>query len=173
MVEQAIRNRQVGGSSPPLGSRILASISNPFRLLVSGGRDGTVRVWTVASGLERAGLRNESGTVSAVAISADGRWIAAGGGDGAVRVWEASGRLVAHLSAHSGSVNALAFGPDRRWLVTGGSDKMLRAWELPSGREIASLERHFFGITDVALSAGGRSLAFADSGGTLMLWRWR
>lgn len=34
LVEQAIRNRQVGGSSPPLGSRILASSSNAlsFRL---------------------------------------------------------------------------------------------------------------------------------------------
>lgn len=158
------------GHSGPVYS---IAFSGDGRLLVSGGRDGTVRVWTVASGSERVSLRNESGAVSAVAISADGRWIAAGGGDGAVRVWEASGRQAATLSSHSGSVDAVAFGPGGRWLVSGGSDKMLRAWELPSGREIASMERHFFGITDLALSASGRSMASADSGGTLMLWRWR
>lgn len=158
------------GHSGPVYS---IAFSGDGRLLVSGGRDGTVRVWAVASGSEHASLRNESGAVSAVTISAGGRWIAAGGGDGAVRVWEASGRQTATLKGHSGSVDALAFGPDGRWLVSGGSDKMLRAWELPSGRPIASMERHFFGITDVAVSASGRSLASADSGGTLMLWRWR
>lgn len=143
------------------------------RTLISGGRDGSIRLWDVTNGQERASLRGHSGPVSSVAVSADGRWIASAGQDGAVKVWEAaSGRETASFSP-GGAVDAVAIAPDGRWVVAGGADKILRAWELPSGRELLTLDRHIFGVTGLALNPGARWLASADSGGNVLLWRWR
>jgi WD40 repeat protein len=56
--------------------------------LASAGKDGTVRPWETTTGRPRATLQGHTGTVYAVALSADGQLAASGGGDGAVRLWE-------------------------------------------------------------------------------------
>jgi WD40 repeat protein len=67
------------------------ALSADGTLLVSGGLDGTVRLWN-ASGQQLATLRGHTGMVRAVASSADGQTVASGGFDGAVRLWDARTR---------------------------------------------------------------------------------
>jgi WD40 repeat protein len=54
--------------------------------IVSGGQDGTVRLWDAASGAELLVLRGHKGAVNAAAFSADGARIVSGGEDEKVRV---------------------------------------------------------------------------------------
>ena len=54
--------------------------------IVSGGADGTVRLWDAASGAELLVLRGHEGAVRAAAFSADGARIVSGGEDKTVRV---------------------------------------------------------------------------------------
>jgi WD40 repeat protein len=64
--------------------------------LASGGGDGTVRIWDVATGQQRAILTGHSRGVSAVAVAPDGSCLASGGGDSTVRIWDvATGRTQA------------------------------------------------------------------------------
>ena len=71
--------------------------------LASGGRDGTVRIWDVATGQERAVLTGHTGEVEAVAVAPDGSWLASGSGDGTVRIWDvATGQERAVLTGHTG-----------------------------------------------------------------------
>src|SRR5262245_18294868 len=58
------------------------------RTLASGSHDGTVRLWEVATGLERAAPRRHPGRITAVAFAPDGRAVAYGGTDGNVRLWD-------------------------------------------------------------------------------------
>jgi WD40 repeat protein len=55
--------------------------------LLSGGEDGTVRLWDVASGRERAALNWQIGKVRAIAWAPDGL-TAAAGGDDLIVVWD-------------------------------------------------------------------------------------
>ena len=58
------------------------------RLLASGTRDGTVRLWDPATGEHRRTLTGHTARVTGVAFSPDGRLLASGGADGTVRLWD-------------------------------------------------------------------------------------
>jgi WD40 repeat protein len=57
------------------------------KTLVSGGRDGVVRVWRTSDGAAVGAFEGHAGSVRAVAVSADGRLAYSGGSDGTLRRW--------------------------------------------------------------------------------------
>jgi WD40 repeat protein len=76
--------------------------------LASGGQDGTVRIWDVATGRARVALKGHHGWVVAVAVAPDGSWLAAASQDG-VRIWDvATSRQRVALVGHAGPVEAAA-----------------------------------------------------------------
>ena len=114
-------------------------------VIISGGGDGTVRVWRLADGTPVGEpLRGHDGAVTAVAAGAlpDGTpVIISGGGDGTVRVWRlADGTPVGEpLRGHDGGVTAVAAGalPDGTpVIISGGDDGTVRVWRLADGTPV-------------------------------------
>ena len=58
--------------------------------MASGGNDGTVRVWDVATGKESATLKH-SDFVQGLAFRPDGKALTTGSIDGVVRHWDLKG----------------------------------------------------------------------------------
>ena len=74
---------------------------------VTGGEDGVVIVWDLATGTARHTLTGQD-AVSAVAVTGDGRAIT-GGEDGTVIVWDlAAGTALHTLTGHRAAVGAVA-----------------------------------------------------------------
>lgn len=57
-------------------------------LLAAGGTSNAIRVWDTDTRSQRATLEGHTGTVAAVAVTADGRRIVSGSFDTTVRVWD-------------------------------------------------------------------------------------
>ncbi|MFG2236042.1 NB-ARC domain-containing protein [Streptomyces sp. NPDC048723] len=139
--------------------------------LVSGGQDGTVRVWEAASRICTATLPGAGGPVTAVVIAPDGAWFAWADEDGQVRLWDSgSGAGLATLEEGTGSVRGLAVSPDGRLLASGHADGGLRLWEAPSWARTGLLTGHTGPVDAVAFAPDGMWLATAGRDGTLRVW---
>jgi hypothetical protein len=100
-------------------------------MLASGGQDGTVRLWEVASGKMRRKLE-QGGDVVAVAFSPDDRTLASASlASNTVRLWEvANGKSRGQLEGHQSSIFRLAFSRDGKRLVSGSQDHTALVWDM-------------------------------------------
>jgi non-specific serine/threonine protein kinase len=162
-------------------------------LLVSGGQDGTIKLWEAAPasgspGRLLATLQGHTGGVEDVALSTDGTLLASGGLDGTVKLWAVvpasgtaphpegtgyripAGRLLATLQGHSSGAWGVALSGDGRLVASGSQDGAVRLWETESGRLLATLRGHTGLLWSVALSGDGLLAASGSQDGTIKLW---
>jgi WD40 repeat protein len=127
------------------------------------GDGPTVTLRGVAAGEWRAGFSTGAGRPFAVASNGDGSALAASDARG-VRVWLGGpggrGRL---LTLRRSRVLSLAFAPHGGLLATGDHEGYVRLWDLSTGRERFATRAHARGVTALAFSDDGRTLASASN----------
>ena len=104
------------------------------RTLVSGSKDGIIRLWDTQSGILRQSLTGHTDSVSSVVFSSDGTSLASGSPDNTVRLWDAqTGSLRKTLKGHTNAVLSVAFGPNGKTLASGSKDNTIRLWNAQTG----------------------------------------
>ena len=137
---------------------------------VSGGEDGTVRIWDLAGAGDRAALAGDTDWVRAVAVTPDGARAVSGSDDGTVRVWDlAGGREEAVLKGHSRPVWSVAVTADGARAVSGGEDGTVRVWDLAGGQEEAVLQGPAR-PRSVAVTPDGLRAVSGSGDGTARVW---
>jgi WD40 repeat protein len=138
------------------------------KILVSGGLDGTVRLWDLANGKNTATFKHpiRPGAmvprVYAVAFSPDGKTVASSGGDLTIKLWDASSGANTRTHAKGGITENLAFGPDGKKLVAVGMRIVL---DLETNQEQAFVQTAKLWHPVVAFTTKGKLLvASADVG---------
>ncbi|MEB3174094.1 MAG: serine/threonine-protein kinase [Cyanobacteriota bacterium] len=113
------------------------------RLLVTGSKDQSLRLWEVDSGQEVMQLTGHKHHVQCVAFSPDGQFIASGSWDGSVRLWhQASGKQLKPAFKHNTYINTLAYSGDGRYLAAGGRDGVIYIWDLLNAQKFKTLQGH-------------------------------
>jgi WD40 repeat protein len=102
-------------------------------VLVSGGKDGLVKVWRADGGcmLEFAAHK---GSVYAVSFDPSGRYLVTVGRDALLKLWDANTleplqRSAREKSAHTHSINAVTWLGNT--LITASDDRRIHSWLLP------------------------------------------
>jgi WD40 repeat protein len=91
--------------------------------IVSGGLDGSVRLWTLDGKPAAEPFKGHEGRVYSVAFSPDGTRIISGGGDGSVRLWTLDGKPAAEpFKGYEGGLLSVTFSPDGTRIVSRGED---------------------------------------------------
>ncbi|HWX90280.1 MAG TPA: hypothetical protein VNY75_08240, partial [Rhizomicrobium sp.] len=81
------------GSQPPAAVWTIA-FTPDNKVLLSGGADGRIRFWDVASGQLMRSVHGHRADVWSLVVAPDGKLVASGGEDGSVALWEMpSGQL--------------------------------------------------------------------------------
>lgn len=128
--------------------------------LLSGGRDGTIRLWNTEKGNEVIAYQGSGSenVIDALAITPDASQVCATGGTSPVIVfWDInSGKVCRRLRGHTGRVHALSIGGGQSnsskasgILASAGYDKTVKLWDA-FGRSLAPLAT-LTGATDAVI----------------------
>ncbi|HUQ72734.1 MAG TPA: c-type cytochrome domain-containing protein, partial [Planctomycetaceae bacterium] len=150
--------------------------------LLSGSKDKTLRLWTVADG-QPAGQLETPHEVLSVALNAEGNRAYSGQGDNHIRAWTvpfeapkpAEGdkpaepvKPVVQMSGNGGPVLSLAFVPGQPQIASGSQDGTFRVWDVNNGNQVRSMA-HGAPVTSIAVKPDGQF--FASAGGNVAkLW---
>jgi eukaryotic-like serine/threonine-protein kinase len=138
------------------------------RCFVTASRDGTVKVWNLATSREVDRFEG----ASQARLSPDGRYVAAPLDGGAVRLRDASKhRDLAMLRGHRRGVEDLAFSPQGDLLATAAGDNTVRLWRIPSGKPAGVLEGHSTGVNAIAFAPDGKTLVSAANYDSIKFWQ--
>jgi eukaryotic-like serine/threonine-protein kinase len=107
--------------------------------LVTGGRDGKLRLWEPNSVPGTRTFLEHTSWVFSAAESPDGGTIATMGGEGLICFWTPQGRLLRKVQSSSARVRAGTYSPDGARLLVGGADGMVRVLDAQSGAEITTI----------------------------------
>ncbi|MBI3860935.1 MAG: protein kinase [Planctomycetia bacterium] len=144
-----------------------------------------IAVFDLADSRRRATLDSRLNRLVALTASPDGADLIAAGSaadaqGGAIEVWDLAKGAIRHVYAVSShEVSCLAVSPDGRLLATGGDDRLVRVlqlnerketWTQRFGRAESIFRGHLAPVRALAFSPDGRSLASADSSGTVLSW---
>jgi WD40 repeat protein/serine/threonine protein kinase len=121
-------SRALEGHGKPVSAVCLSADGG---VALSGGADGTVRLWATSATRPLQTLTGHSAAVTRLTVTDDGRHVVSGGGDGTLRVWDvADGRCLGSWEAHAGAVTALSLGDGGRLALSGGEDDTFRLWRV-------------------------------------------
>jgi WD40 repeat protein len=165
----------VGPHQSSRGDLVIMS-SQDGMWLVSGGADGSVMLWDVATRKPLRGpLLAHGGKITGLALSRNKRWLAAGISDGSVTLWDmnASEPMGETLlgTGIAGNV-VVAFSSDDQHLISGSSDAGVILWDVTSRKPLEERLRvpDATDTTAVAISPDGRQLAFGGRDGGFIIY---
>jgi WD40 repeat protein len=158
------------------------ALSPEGTLALSGGRDGSVRLWDVGTGVLLHRFPKHEEMVWAVAFGPNGRRAASAGGGGYpgggcnwgtdhdIRIWDVTGRKEhCRLRGHAAPVMSLAFSPDGSRLLSGDIGGITLLWDISAGRELKRLPGgSVWGA--VAFHPHGTLALCAGADNTVRLW---
>jgi WD40 repeat protein len=168
--------RKLGGHPGNASAIVFAPDS---KTLYSGGNDGAIRVWDVATGKELRSFGRGKERVTQIALSRDGTALAAvhaganynSEDNSLILLWDPkAGEVIRQIGKTERTLYRVVFSPDGQ-LVAAGGDRGPKVWEVASGAELVKLrDLYSIGYTpSVAFSPDGARLY---AGGPSFLRAW-
>jgi WD40 repeat protein len=154
--------------------RCVAMAHNGLRVLTGGG-DGMLRLWNVASGRSMGELLGHTEPIRALAVSADGRIALSAGGDRkdfAIRLWDeqGGGQPLREFTGHQGPVVCLALSADGHRVLSASHDGTVGVWDVGSGKQVQRFTGHRGQVWCVAYCMDGKRAISGGQDGIPRLW---
>lgn len=156
-----------------LQPRMWAIFSPDSESVLTGGEDGTARLWDAATGAAKGEPLRHDGPVLSLAFSPQGELIVTGSYDGTARIWDAATcRQLGRSLLHLGRVHAVAVRFDKQFVATASSVEVhdpntgerkfvggeVRLWRPETGELIGEPLHYSKPVWSVAFSPGGGKL---------------
>ncbi len=149
-------------------------ISADGKILVSGCKDGTIKIWDVLANKECDLFPELVPNLLELAVSPDGQTFATAAADRLVSIWDTrTAKLKKECRGHKGQITSLAFSPDGRTLASAGGDRNktgeLKLWDSTTGKERVPVDPFPFRLWSLSFAPEGKRVAVAGGDRTVQI----
>lgn len=161
------------------GALLCVCISEDSKTIATGGADGALILWDLASFSKKAMTHGHSQPITAILFSHTGGLVASASEDGDVCLWDQSTmKRMSHFrrsektspSSQTALPRSLAFAPNDKILAVGWNDGTISLWDLELMKVSGSLQQQDGPICSLAFSESGVALAARSEFGDTILW---
>ncbi|MEB3826975.1 WD40 repeat domain-containing protein [Phormidium sp. CCY1219] len=149
------------------------AISPNGKLIASGDRDDTVRLWHLQTGEPVDSFNGEDwfASVNALCFSPDGATLACAIGD-TITLWKwQEKREAASFSGQLGSIYAVVFLHHSPQMISGDGNSAIKVWNLENRQGIRTLTGHQAVVYALAVSPDDRLLISGSEDKTVKIWQ--
>ncbi|KAG0282577.1 chromatin binding protein, partial [Linnemannia gamsii] len=165
-----IDRERIGSHSICISTNSIA-FSPDSRHFVTGGNDGTVRLWDCAEGKKLLEMEEVYGGDVSVAFSPCGKRVVSACRYGYARIWNAeTGETIFAIKRHTGYIKSVKFSPDGSRVVLGYYDGTIRFWDAATGESGAVWNAPSGNVSCFAYTLDGQHLASGHYKGVVQLW---
>lgn len=137
-------------------------------MVVTGGVDGNIRLWSAAGESIRT-LEGHGKVIYEVVFSPDGKFLLSGSEDSTARLWDVeTGELLQVFEDQENTIYGVSFSPDGQAIASASVDGTVKIYAV-TGELLQTLETGAENY-DVSFNADGSAIATASEDGILRLW---
>ena len=152
-------------------------MSGSEKFFVSGGEDGSLRLWDIKSRELVSNLKQHSLRITSIALADDHVHAITASRDRCINVWDLRDeKLMSYKQQRMGGINAVALHPNQRIVLSAGQEKKVTYWDVTSrtaapSESIKMLNPAHDGEVNVLRVASGGAL-FATGGADQLVKLW-
>jgi WD40 repeat protein/serine/threonine protein kinase len=158
-----------------------AEFSKDGKRVVTGGWDGSARIWNAASGKaivkmvagDDTGNERQGKAINSAVFSPDeeSRFVLTASDDGTAHSWDSeTGKLVAEFKGHDDRVLWAVFSADGQQVLTTSSDKTARVWDASTGKQTGVLDGHKWSVLHGQFSTDGQFIVTGGADNISIVW---
>ncbi|EFC45251.1 predicted protein, partial [Naegleria gruberi] len=161
-------NSYLGHSLPPLS----CDISYDGRVLVTAGRDRSIKLFDANSSSCIVDLRQHNDYINKVRFSPDGTSLASCSNDNSIRLFDLrySGKPLQKFEAHNYPVTGIDFHRSGNYLVSTGEDNTIKLWNLMHAQLMYTISGHSNSTQCARFSSDGHYFATGGADANVLLW---
>lgn len=147
------------------------TFSKDGSLLISGGKDKTIKIWNPQNGSLLTTINDVVGKIQSLRITSDNKTIVAGTTtlSNGLRLFDASnGREMKKFETDN--LQLLDISPDNRYVATANLEKNVVLYDIKKNSRPTRLRGHHRWLTDVAFSPSGKILYSSSEDRTVIAW---
>ncbi|KAL9185278.1 hypothetical protein ACHAXT_003055 [Thalassiosira profunda] len=142
--------------------------------LVSGGNDGTVRLWRINETHQRLvhSMKEHRGAVNTIVCNSNATQAASASADGSCIIWDLQKGVRVHALYDPAVFNTLSYHPDESQYLTGSSNTKIGFWDAYDGSPIRFIPGGECDITSLDIHSSGTYFVSGGADKDVNVWHY-
>lgn len=141
------------------------------RVLVTGGDDRKVNLWSVGKPHSIMSLTGHTTSIESVRFGHDEELVVAGSLSGALKIWDLeAAKILRTLTGHKAGIKSLDFHPYGNFAASGSMDCNVKLWDIRRKGCIFTYKGHTNCVNCLRFTPDGQWLATASDDSTIKIW---
>ncbi len=142
--------------------------------LISGGKEGGIRVWIVTQSYQRLlhSMKEHRGSINTLVCNKDGSKVVSASSDGSCIVWDLDKGVRIHALFENAVFKDIVFHPDESQYLTCASNGKLSYWDAYDAEKIREIEGSGAPMTCIDIQSDGYMFVSGSEDKTIKEWKY-